>query len=94
MPYKNGEEKNRWERRNKAKIRKMLIEYLGGRCIDCKKSEPEVKLEFDHVLPCEKEFRISREINKVWDKLKVEVDKCQLLCHDCHMEKTYGKIPF
>ena len=94
MPYKNRNAKNKWERESKAQTRKALIEYLGGICVDCRKSEPEVKLEFDHILPCEKEFRISRALSMSWKKLKTEVDKCHLLCHDCHMEKTYGSLPF
>lgn len=94
MPYKNREDKNRHERNRKAQTRKRLIDYLGGECIDCRQKEPEVKLEFDHVLPCEKKFRIARAMSMAWEKLKIEVDKCHLLCKGCHLERTYGKIPF
>lgn len=94
MPYKLNADKARWERNKKALTRKLLTNYLGGECVDCGKGEPEVKLEFDHVLPCEKSFTIARGLSMTWKRLKIEIDKCHLLCHDCHLEKTYGSLPF
>lgn len=39
-------------------------------------------LEFHHV--GDKEFEISDAINKSWEFLKKELDKCILLCSNCH----------
>lgn len=33
-------------------------------------------------------FRITRHLDKAWNLLVAEVNKCQLLCHPCHIEKT------
>lgn len=94
MPYKCREQKNRRERGRKILNRALYILYLGKVCVDCKRGEPFVKLEFDHVLPCEKEFAIGKVRGCDWKIVKKELDKCQLLCKDCHLDRTHGEIPF
>ena len=42
-------------------------------------------LEFHHLNPLEKDFNISSS-SKPIEELKKEVDKCQLLCANCHRE--------
>ena len=43
-------------------------------------------LDFDHLHPQEKLFSISRMVNRCFSesKLRREIDKCQLLCANCH----------
>lgn len=69
------------------KKRQKAIEILGGKCVNCGSTE---SLEIDHINPDEKEFNIS----KIWSlsdkRFLKELQKCQLLCHSCHDEKTYG----
>ncbi len=46
-----------------------------------------VALEFHHRDSSEKDFGISyKGINKSFEKLKNELDKCDLLCSNCHKE--------
>lgn len=78
---------------NKNKIRKYAkklksINYLGGKCEKCDE-ENLFKLTFHHLNPLEKEFKISDSIDIRWSKLKVELDKCILLCQNCHREMHY-----
>ena len=49
-------------------------------------------LEFDHIDPSTKTFVISQNINAAWDKMKLELDKCQLLCRKHHREKTNASV--
>lgn len=44
-------------------------------------------LEFHHKDPTQKDFGISRQLNRNIDDLKAEVDKCILLCSNCHAEE-------
>ncbi len=74
-------DRQRWPRR-----KAMIVEYLGGRCGDC--GIGVGPFEFDHVDPSTKRFTISKRPNMAWEKLVVEVDKCQLLCEPCHLAKT------
>ena len=62
------------------------IEKLGGECVKCGATE---RLEFDHINPKDKLFEITKGfLMGDREKFQEELDKCQLLCYDCHLEKT------
>tara|TARA_B100001059_G_C17294102_1_gene314193 strand:+ start:42 stop:491 length:450 start_codon:yes stop_codon:yes gene_type:complete len=62
------------------------MEKLGGKCVKCGATE---RLEFDHIDPKNKSFEITRGLLMGdREKFQEELDKCQLLCYDCHLEKT------
>lgn len=67
-------------------IKEMLIEYKGGKCERCGYCKCNRALEFHHLDPTMKDFGISKHINRNIDDLKAEVDKCILLCSNCHAE--------
>ena len=66
-------------------LREILIEKLGGKCVECGCTEA---LEFDHIDPSTKSFNIAAGYTKPKEVLLAEVAKCQLLCNKCHIEKT------
>jgi hypothetical protein len=66
-------------------LREILIEKMGGKCIECGCTET---LEFDHIDPSTKSFNIAAGYTKPKETLLAEVAKCQLLCNKCHIEKT------
>ncbi len=73
-----------WRRRTKQR----LIDYKGGKCERCGycKDCPSA-YHFHHLDPSQKDFGISENgSTRKLDKLKKEVDKCQLLCSNCHAE--------
>jgi 5-methylcytosine-specific restriction endonuclease McrA len=76
-----------WRKRTKQK----LIQYKGGSCELCGYSKCERALEFHHINPEEKDFSISGK-SLSFDKLKDEVDKCMLVCSNCHSEIHDGLI--
>lgn len=59
------------------------INYLGGECVKCGESNL-FKLTFHHRDPGEKEFSYSDYKGGRWSKLKEELDKCDVLCQNCH----------
>ena len=77
------------ERALKRKLE--LIEYKGGKCECCGYNQNYAALDFHHVHPEEKEFQLdSRHLSNTHiDKLKKEVDKCVLLCANCHRESHH-----
>ena len=77
--------RNEWAKLWVDERRQRCIEYLGGRCARCGSTD---WLEFDHKDPATKSFTVSGNLNRRWEALVVELDKCQLLCHDCHRTKT------
>lgn len=73
--------KRRKDRKEKA------VAYKGGRCQKCGYSKSLKALEFHHRDMRKKDFVISAvRIYVAWDKLVKELDKCDLLCANCHRE--------
>jgi hypothetical protein len=72
-------------------VREILIEKLGGKCVECGCTET---LQFDHIDPSTKSFNIATGYTKPKEVLLEEVAKCQLLCNKCHIEKTKKDAKF
>lgn len=75
------------ERRLRNKLK--AIEYLGGVCKHCQQEYHHSVYEFHHVVPEEKEFKISILLQHSFESLKQELDKCILLCGNCHNYHHY-----
>lgn len=71
-------------------LKKCLVEYKGGRCERCGYCKNYAVLQFHHRDPTQKEFTISDyKISDFNDDIKDELDKCVLLCANCHGETHY-----
>lgn len=70
----------------RKRIKEKAVDYKGGKCIICGYNRCIKALDFHHLDPTEKDFNISRNCNKAWDKVKLELDKCILVCSNCHRE--------
>lgn len=69
-------------RRYQMKLR--CIDYLGGKCSACGVIGcPEI-YDFHHIDPTTKKFTISGKMSHSWKFLRDELDKCSLLCANCH----------
>jgi len=89
--------------RERAKIRrtavrqdlqKKLMNYLRDKfCVECHEDDIRV-LEFDHINPSAKKFGIARAITygKKWDDILEEINKCQILCANCHKKRTAAQF--
>jgi hypothetical protein len=82
---------HRTTNRNKARDLKIkCVEYKGGKCEVCGYSHCLGALEFHHLDPEQKDFTIStKQLTANFEKLKPELDKCSLLCKNCHAEVHY-----
>jgi DNA-binding CsgD family transcriptional regulator len=84
--------------RNRARktinsIRKYIQEYKQSVCCaDCKEDYPYWMLEFDHL--SNKEFVISQFNNttKNLERVKKEIEKCEVVCANCHKNRTYTRL--
>src|SRR5579872_63735 len=61
------------------------IKLLGGKCEKCGWSGDQAAFQFHHKDPNEKDFILGKAANKSWDSVKTEIQKCMLLCANCHM---------
>ena len=66
------------------------IEYLGSKCNKCGGEFPHYVYDFHHVDPTEKEGKLSQMRKTTWEKMKAELDKCVLLCANCHRIEHHG----
>lgn len=73
----------------RLKFKKKSVDYKGGFCVSCGYNKNLTALEFHHKNPQDKEINPSKMMNKSWDFIKNELDKCILLCSNCHREEHY-----
>lgn len=74
-------------KKNRNEIKVYIWNYLTEHpCVDCKETDPIV-LEFDHL--SSKLATISNmHRNFSLEKVKIEIDKCEVRCANCHRRKT------
>jgi hypothetical protein len=73
--------------KRRTKVKKMAVEYKGGKCESCKYDKCIEALDFHHLDPKTKSFGISAGgFSRSWQSIKDEADKCVLLCANCHRE--------
>lgn len=73
--------------KRRKKIKEMAIEYMGGCCRECGYKKCIAALEFHHLDPTKKDFSLSnRGYCRSWEKVKKELDKCIMVCANCHRE--------
>lgn len=74
----------------RQKNKERAVKYKGGKCVKCGYDKCIIALEFHHIDPKEKDFSPSSNMNKSWEKIKLELDKCILVCSNCHREIHYN----
>ena len=77
--------------KRRKKIRKTAIDYLGGKCRVCGYYRCIAALDFHHLDESKKKFGLSqRGMTRSWEKTRNELEKCVLLCSNCHRELHAG----
>jgi len=68
-------------------LKSKMIDYKGGCCTQCGYNKYFGALEFHHIDPKQKDFNPSQlKRYKFDDMVKKELDKCILVCSNCHRE--------
>lgn len=75
--------------RLKRKLMVDTIKMEKGCCI-CGYKEHPAALQFDHIDPSTKSFTISQDKKKAWNSILEEIDKCRILCANCHSVETFN----
>lgn len=73
----------------RRKIKAKLVEYHGGKCLDCGLKYPPYIMHFDHRDPKEKVFNVSSGNTYAYDVQLKESLKCDLVCGNCHSQRTH-----
>ena len=79
--------------KRRRRIRQMAIQYKGGRCNICGYQRCVEALEFHHLDASEKDFGVSdKGYARSWERVRRELDKCVMLCANCHREVHAGLL--
>jgi hypothetical protein len=73
-------------------IRRAKLDALKDRpCTDCHRLYPPYVMQFDHRVKSEKKFNIAAAFyHGPWSEVLAEIEKCDLVCANCHAERTWG----
>ena len=68
-----------------------LLDYFSlYPCVDCGERDPVV-LEFDHLR--DKRFTIGSALrSRSWQSILAEIQKCDVVCANCHRRRTFGRM--
>lgn len=92
--YKNAKYQCKacWNKRSvesgRNKIQSIKKEY-GGKCVRCGYDKCIDALEFHHIDPTQKEFSLGQRRGLNIEALRAELEKCILVCSNCHVEIHY-----
>jgi transposase-like protein len=75
----------------RRRVKRVLIEEAGGRCVLCGYDRFPGALQFHHLDPAEKSFALSVQgVARSLEKARAEAAKCVLMCANCHAEVEGG----
>lgn len=79
--------------KRRKKIRELAIESLGGKCHFCGYKKCHAALDFHHIDGNDKSFGLSQDgLTRSWEKTRKELEKCILVCANCHREIHAGLL--
>ena len=72
--------------KRRKKLKTKAVEYKDRKCFDCGlETEYSDVYDFHHLDPSQKDFGIGNQgYTRSWEKTKIELDKCVMLCANCH----------
>lgn len=77
----------------RTKLKKLMMEYKGNKCQLCGYSKYHGALDFHHIDPTQKSFNLSMDqLYRSWKRITKELDKCILVCANCHREIHAGLV--
>ncbi len=69
--------------------KKLAVDYKGGKCIKCGYNKCMAALEFHHIDSNTKDKDYFNSRGGLTEDLKKELDKCILICANCHREEHH-----
>jgi len=78
----------------RRKVKRMAVELMGGSCQICGYDKHPGVLEFHHLDASTKLFGISGSgLTRGWSTVLLELEKCVMVCANCHREIEMGITP-
>lgn len=73
-----------WQKQKATK--KKIIEHMGGGCKCCNYNKCSRSLDLHHLDSSKKDANFNSINGWKWDRIKKELDRCILVCRNCHGE--------
>lgn len=74
-------------KKTRRKTKRLAIEHMGGKCNRCGYDKCDAALVFHHIDPSKKDFHLAQGgVCRSWERVKKEIEKCELVCSNCHLE--------
>jgi hypothetical protein len=79
----------KYQKKRGLERKKKIVDLHGGCCEVCGYNRNLAVLEFHHIDPLLKSFKLDvRNLtNRKWESVIEESNKCRLLCANCHREE-------
>lgn len=97
VSYHLGEGQKQKTNASRIKNKKIIDEYIreykeSMPCMDCGKFYRYWVMDLDHIR--DKSFGLGKYSNytRSLDRIKEEIDKCELVCSNCHRERTQSRL--
>lgn len=99
LPFKEKKPGKRKKRNTYAAVKRFrhnqkqkAVLLMGGSCKLCGYNKINRNLVFHHLDPKQKDYAMRDLQNKSWKLVVKELQKCVLLCHNCHGEVHEGTV--
>lgn len=103
MPYKDLADRKAWHLRNKLsenarinnikKAKRLYVAKVKDRpCMDCGAKYPFYVMDMDHREGEKKVMGIAAMLTRSWEVIKAELEKCDVVCANCHRIRTYKRM--
>lgn len=97
MPYKDKEAYNTYQREYRKRQYQELVQRVRDHkveqgCQDCGYNVHHAGLELDHRDGrSDSEVSVSQLFGRGWNRVKEELDKCDVVCGTCHNIRTWER---
>ena len=90
MPYRDKSVRKAYNTRYLEYNRSLIQAAKGKPCADCQVRYPYYVMQFDHIAGRgPKLFDLGKAVSKSPALLIKEIDKCEVVCANCHAARTY-----
>lgn len=90
--YSHKEQYAAKNNRKAERLRQFITDFKTGKpCMDCGNLYPPYVMDFDHRGDEEKYDNVSHLTRSSLRRVKEEIAKCDLVCSNCHRERTHQR---
>jgi hypothetical protein len=89
--YKNNATQKKWQACKMRKILEKIRTIKSQPCHDCKNVYHPCVMDFDHRPGTVKFKNVSKMIGYAWWRIQQEIDKCDIVCANCHRIRTENR---